>query len=209
MSENIKNKATENKENTQTVVETSINTDNPLTAREIFEKIAELQKQLTESSYHSLHRLDDSISSICSDENEEKSEQVSEVCSVFKMRETTLIKMLELYEKMYDDLSPQQKTNKVNKTKCENVVNDKMIAHSKENGKAVVSISNDAHYYIWEIVSGWPDIISNEENLKIIADLNMTNTEIMEKTTSALYQIFHTINTDREVIIRVANTDKE
>ena len=84
----------------------SINTesDRPLTAREIFEKIVELQKQLTESSYHSLHRLDDSISSICADENEEKSQQVAEVCSVFKMRETTLLKMLELYEKMYDDL---------------------------------------------------------------------------------------------------------
>jgi len=84
----------------------------PLTAREIFEKIASLQKQLTESSYHSLHRLDDSVSAICSDENEEKCDQISEVCSVFKMRETTFIKMLELYERMYNDLTLSEK-NKV------------------------------------------------------------------------------------------------
>ena len=46
--------------------------------REVFEKISELQKQLTESSYHSLHRLDDSITSICeSEDNEEKGEQIS------------------------------------------------------------------------------------------------------------------------------------
>lgn len=101
MSENKSTKQPTNIPN----VELSLNADRPLTAREIFEKIAELQKQLTESSYHSLHRLDDSISSICSDENEEKCEQVGEVCSVFKMRETTLIKMLELYEKMYNDLN--------------------------------------------------------------------------------------------------------
>ena len=88
-------------------IELPVYEDKALTAREIFEKVAELQKQLTESSYHSLHRLDDSISSICADENEEKSEQIGEVCSVFKMRETTLIKMLELYEKMYDDLKSQ------------------------------------------------------------------------------------------------------
>ncbi len=101
MSENNSTKQPANIPN----VEMSVTTDIPLTPRDIFEKIAELQKQLTENSYHSLHRLDDSITSICSEENEEKCEQVGEVCSVFKMRETTLIKMLELYEKMYNDLN--------------------------------------------------------------------------------------------------------
>ena len=117
MSENIKNKATENKENTQTVVETSINTDNQLTAREIFEKIVELQKQLTESSYHSLHRLTDAISAICesTEESEEQSEQISEVCATFNAREETFTKMLKLYEKMYDDLKHEDdKHSKVN-----------------------------------------------------------------------------------------------
>ena len=102
----VLNKANENKVSINAV------SDRLLTVREIFEKIVELQKQLTESSYHSLHRLDDSISSICADENEEKSQQITEVCSVFKMRETTLLKMLELYEKMYDDL----KSSEIQKT---------------------------------------------------------------------------------------------
>ncbi|MBQ6702228.1 MAG: hypothetical protein IJN17_04665 [Clostridia bacterium] len=80
----------------------------PLTAREIFEKIAELQEQLTKNSYHSLHRLDDSVASICgAEENEGKNEQVSEVCGVFKMREDTLANMLSLYEKMYNDLNSE------------------------------------------------------------------------------------------------------
>lgn len=80
----------------------------PLTAREIFEKIAELQEQLTKNSYHSLHRLDDSVASICgAEENEGKNEQISEVCGVFKMREDTLANMLSLYEKMYNDLNSE------------------------------------------------------------------------------------------------------
>lgn len=101
--------------------EMSANISKPLTAREIFEKIVELQKQLTENSYNSLHRLDDSISSICEDENEERFEQISEVCSVFKMRETTLIKMLELYEKMYNDLNPGS-TNQTNKAIVDSLI---------------------------------------------------------------------------------------
>ncbi len=77
-----------------------------LTSREIFEKISELQEQLTKNSYHSLHRLDDSVTQVCgAEENAEKSEQIAEICSVFKMRETTLLKMLEMYERMYADLN--------------------------------------------------------------------------------------------------------
>ena len=105
------NKSTKQPTNIPTV-EVSVNVDRPLTSREIFEKIAELQKQLTENSYHSLHRLDDSVSAICNSENEDISEQIGEVCSVFKMRETTLIKLLELYEKMYDDLMTCEKSVK-------------------------------------------------------------------------------------------------
>ena len=100
MSENKSTQQTTNIPN----VELPVNVDNALTAREIFEKIAALQKQLTESSFHSLHRLSDSISSICEGESEEKIEQIAEVCNAFIMRETTFQKMLELYEKMYNDL---------------------------------------------------------------------------------------------------------
>lgn len=88
-----------------TDTEMSASTERALTAREIFDKISDLQKQLTENSYHSLHRLDDSITSICDIESEDKDAQVAEICSVFKMRETTLLRILEIYERMYDDLT--------------------------------------------------------------------------------------------------------
>ena len=88
-------------DNKQNVKNTENNT---LTAREIFEKIAELQKQLTENSNMSLHRLGDAISSAFeNDEGERDYEQIAEICDVFKTRELNLLKMLELYEKMYDD----------------------------------------------------------------------------------------------------------
>lgn len=101
MSDNTSTKQTVDISN----AEASVNVDKPLTAREVFEKIAELQKELAENSSYSLHRLEDSISSICTDENPEKSEQIIEVCNVFHMRETTLNTMLGLYGKMYNDLT--------------------------------------------------------------------------------------------------------
>ena len=85
-------------------IESVVNVDNALTAKEIFEKVVDLQKQLTENSYNSLHRLADSISSVYENESDEKHEQIIEICNVFMMRETTFQKMLEFYEKMYNDL---------------------------------------------------------------------------------------------------------
>lgn len=74
------------------------------TAREIFVQLTALQKQLTENTQMSLHRLDDAISSVSNGEGcEQAHEQVSEICDVFKTRELNLMKLLELYEKMYDD----------------------------------------------------------------------------------------------------------
>ncbi len=99
------NDMSENKQ-TKKTVETIPEAPKSLTSREIFEKISELQEQLTKNSYHSLHRLDDSVTQVCgAEENVEKSEQITEICSVFKMREATLLKMLELYERMYTDLN--------------------------------------------------------------------------------------------------------
>ena len=69
---------------------------NKLTAREIFTQITILQRQLTENSNTSLHRLEDAITSIGEEDNEARYEQVAEVCSVFKTREITLHKMLEM-----------------------------------------------------------------------------------------------------------------
>ena len=84
--------------------------ENKLTAKDIFVQITELQRQLTENSYTSLHRLSDAISSLESDsnENEDRWEQIADICDVFKTRELTLLKMLELYEKMYNDIQKEK-----------------------------------------------------------------------------------------------------
>ena len=83
-----------------------------LTAKEIFVQLTILQKQLTENSNTSLHRLGDAISS--SIEGEEiHCEQIIDICDVFKIRELTLLKLLEMYEKMYEDIQ-NEKTEKVN-----------------------------------------------------------------------------------------------
>ena len=78
--------------------------ENKLTAKEIFAQLTILQNQLTENSQTSLHRLGDALSSLEGEDCEARFEQISEICDVFKTRELTLLKMLQMYEKMYDDV---------------------------------------------------------------------------------------------------------
>ena len=89
--------------------------ENKLTAKEIFVQLTILQKQLTENSQTSLHRLGDALSSLEGEDCEARFEQIPEICDVFKTRELTLLKMLEMYEKMYDDVQSEeiQKVNLV------------------------------------------------------------------------------------------------
>jgi len=89
---------------------------NKLTAREIFVQLTILQKQLTENSQTSLHRLGDALSIFESENVEASCEQVAEVCDVFKTRELTLLRMLEMYMKMYDDVQKEE-TKRVNLVK--------------------------------------------------------------------------------------------
>ncbi|MBQ8162777.1 MAG: hypothetical protein IJZ93_00210 [Clostridia bacterium] len=86
--------------------------ENKLTEREIFEQIVALQTQLTENNAHSLHRLVDAMDCVYSDDNEAGSEQISEVCNVFSMREHNLRIMLEFYIKMYDDVKKIEEERK-------------------------------------------------------------------------------------------------
>ena len=86
--------------------------ENKLTEREIFEQIVALQKQITENSANSLHRLGDTIDSVYSTEEDTGTEQISEVCNVFAMREHNLRLMLELYIKMYDDVKKTDEERK-------------------------------------------------------------------------------------------------
>ena len=63
-----------------------------------------------------MHRLGDALSTFESENVETSGEQISEICAVFKTREITLIKMLEMYDKMYDDVQNEE-TKKVNLVK--------------------------------------------------------------------------------------------
>ena len=87
--------------------------ENKLTAKEIFVQLTILQKQLTENSQTSLHRLGDALSSLEGEDCEARFEQIPEICDVFKTRELTLLQMLGIYEKMYDDVQNEE-TKQVN-----------------------------------------------------------------------------------------------
>ena len=103
--------------------------ENKLSAKEIFVQLTILQKQLTENSQTSLHRLGDALSTFESENVEASFEQISGICDVFKTRELTLLKMLEMYEKMYDDVQNEE-TKKVKLVKSAFDSNMAMINES-------------------------------------------------------------------------------
>ena len=76
-----------------------------LTAREIFTQISALQKHLTEEDESSLRHLTNALALLDESEEESRQAQVEAVCDVFKTRELNLMELLELYKRMYDDLS--------------------------------------------------------------------------------------------------------
>ena len=83
---------------------------NGITEQQIFEQITLLQTQLTQNAQTSLHRLSDALDFIGEDnETELPYEQITEICNVFKTREITLLKLLEMYEKMYADIQIAKK----------------------------------------------------------------------------------------------------
>ena len=90
------------------------NNTNELTAKEIFAQITLLQKQLTDENAMPLYHLSNAVEAIAGtgedvDATAGKEQQITEVCSVFKARETTLLKLLEMYEKMYADIQKAKK----------------------------------------------------------------------------------------------------
>ena len=90
------------------------NNTNELTAKEIFAQITLLQKQLTDENAIPLFHLSDAVTAIARTEEDADAtvgteQQITEVCSVFKARETTLLKLLEMYEKMYADIQIAKK----------------------------------------------------------------------------------------------------
>ena len=87
---------------------------NGITEQQIFEQITLLQKQLTDENAIPLFHLSDAVTAIANTEEDAdaaagKEEQITEVCSVFKARETTLLQLLMMYEKMYADIQIAKK----------------------------------------------------------------------------------------------------
>ena len=84
-----------------------------LTAKEIFDQITVLQRQMVESSYNALYRLTDATNGICGDgcfeSDDAKGEAIESVASTFRLREETYQTMLKLYQQMYNDLRGDQK----------------------------------------------------------------------------------------------------
>ena len=84
-----------------------------LTAKEIFDQIAVLQRQFVESSYNALYRLTDAATGICGDgcfeSDEAKEGAIESVAGAFRMREETYQTMLKMYQQMYNDLRGDQK----------------------------------------------------------------------------------------------------
>ncbi len=67
---------------------------------------------------------------------------------------------------------------------------EQRIVVTKEGRKTVIKINKEAASQLWKLVKDWPDIISNEENLKILAELNFAKPEQVKALTADLYQIF-------------------
>ena len=83
------------------------------------------------------------------------------------------------------------------------------VSISKEANKTIIRMNDRLQSQIWKLVKDWPDIISNEENLKIIAGLNFAKTEQIEEITEAFYKIFDAISENTETIIRITNTEND
>lgn len=93
----------------------SENTNNAvLTEREVFDQIVLLQKQLTENSPTSLHRLGEAIYEARGEGEESQltDDQVSDICAVFSQREETLNQMLAFYKDLYENLRKEKQETK-------------------------------------------------------------------------------------------------
>ena len=84
-----------------------------LTSKEIFDKIAELQKQLTNNWINSPQALLAKIDLLL--EKDSDTEQIAKISFVFKTRECSYLTMLEIYQKMYEDIQNEEKIRLVNK----------------------------------------------------------------------------------------------
>ena len=113
-----------------------------LTSKEIFDKIAELQKQLTDNGFNSLHTLLTKIDLLL--ERDSDTEQIAETFSVFKTREISFLKMLEIYKKMYEDIQNEEKIELVSKVfeKNSELIKDSDMV-SQDKLTALINVSDN------------------------------------------------------------------
>ena len=107
-------------------------TNNPLTAKEVFNQIAALQKQMMDQSYNALYRMTEAINDICGDDRFESDESrenaIEEVTKVFAMREKTYQQMLEIYQQMYHDLTSPKEARYAERREFMNWIRDCIAA---------------------------------------------------------------------------------
>ena len=104
------------------------------------------------------------------------------------------------------NISATKKIKYYNKVRSKNMSKfiRETISVSKEGKTTVIQMDNRLCGQIWHLVKDWPDIISNDENLKTIADLNFAKTEQIKEITEAFYQMFNAISeASTEVIVRI------
>lgn len=112
--------------------ELSESTNSPLTAKEVFDQIAALQKQMMDQSYNALYRMTEAINDICGDDRFESDESrenaIEEVTKVFAMREKTYQQMLEIYQQMYHDLTSPKEARYAERREFMNWIRDCIAA---------------------------------------------------------------------------------
>ena len=124
-----------------------------LTEKEIFDQIVLLQKQLTECSLTSLHRLGEALGSAFG-ENEDvqlTADQVSNICAVFAQREETLREMLKFYQDMYKDLQAKNKAEKP-ETEAQIKRRNEFLKFVKDTTVATMGPSLPNFTELWEVI---------------------------------------------------------
>lgn len=82
-----------------------------VTIKELLQKISELQNQLS-GPLSSMGQLTGAIGAIVGEDDDDMNvrlKQIPEICNVFMAREKIFLKILDMYERIYDDI--QKKAN--------------------------------------------------------------------------------------------------
>lgn len=108
--------------------ELSESTNNPLTARDVFDQIVALQNLISGEYTNPLHSLSSTVGSIC-ENTEWESDQlkcgaINAASTPYRMREETYQQMLALYQQMYRDLTSPKETRYAERREFMNWVRD-------------------------------------------------------------------------------------